>query len=61
MEWYRKAADQGNAYAQYNIGRLYDNGWGVEKDYTKALAWYQKAADEGDEDAKAALTRLQAK
>jgi TPR repeat protein len=46
--WYQKAADQGYAAAQTNIGRLYENGSGVDKDYAKALAWYQKAADQGD-------------
>ncbi len=32
MEWYRKAANQGVAEAQHNVGMLYENGWGVTKD-----------------------------
>ncbi|MCC8020790.1 MAG: sel1 repeat family protein, partial [Akkermansia sp.] len=28
--WYRKAAEQGNAEAQYRLGVCYANGWGVE-------------------------------
>jgi TIR domain/Sel1 repeat len=47
MAWYRKAADQGNADAQYNIGVLYHNGRGVRQDYAQAKAWFQKAADQG--------------
>jgi len=44
----RKAADQGNASAQYNLGLTYDRGQGVAQDYTQALFWYRKAADQGE-------------
>jgi TPR repeat protein len=27
--WYRKAADQGNALAQFGLGLMYDQGHGV--------------------------------
>ena len=47
MRWYRKAADQGNAVAQYNLGGLYENGRGVAQDYAEAMRWYRKAADQG--------------
>ncbi len=46
--WYQKAAEQGNAGAQNNLGLMYYNGKGVEQDYIKALEWYQKAAEQGD-------------
>lgn len=42
--WYRKAAEQGHPLAQYNMGVMYYNGYGVAKDYTQAVSWYQKAA-----------------
>ena len=48
MEWFRKAAVNGNADAQYNIGYMYHNGQGVAKDYAKALEWYGKAAANGN-------------
>jgi hypothetical protein len=48
MRWYRKAADQGDAAAQANIGLLYRNGWGVAQDYAEAMRWYRKAADQGN-------------
>jgi len=44
---YRKAADAGYKAAQYNLGRLYDQGYGVPKDDAQAAAWYRKAADLG--------------
>jgi TPR repeat protein len=48
MIWYRKAADQGYARAQHNIGVLYALGHGVKQDYVQAMTWYRKAADQGD-------------
>ncbi len=45
--WYRKAADQGDADAQYNLGLMYGKGKGVAKDYKQAVYWYRKAADQG--------------
>ncbi len=44
VEWYRKAAEQGYADAQYNLGHMYDKGEGVTQDYAKAMGWYRKAA-----------------
>ena len=40
-------AQQDDAKAQYNLGLLYENGWGVTQNYKKAVAWYQKAANQG--------------
>ena len=37
-------AEQGEALAQFLLGRDYHNGWGVEKNYTEAFKWYFKAA-----------------
>jgi len=48
MSWYRKAADQGNAVAQTDIGDLYLNGRGVAQDFAQAMTWYRKAADQGN-------------
>jgi len=45
--WYTKAAEQGNATAQYNIGRMYSLGGGVLQDDKQAAYWYTKAAEQG--------------
>ena len=58
MRWYRKAADQGNADAQDNVGWLYQHGWGVAQDYAEAMRWYRKAADQGDARAQANIGEL---
>jgi hypothetical protein len=51
VTWYRKAADQGDAKAQYNLGFMYDNGQGVPQNDAEAMKWYRKAADQGDAEA----------
>ncbi len=48
MKWYRLAADQGDAWAQSNLGWMYRKGQGVPQDYAKAVKWYRLAADQGD-------------
>ena len=48
VKWYNKAAVQGHASAQSNLGVMYVNGHGVSKDYTEAVKWYSKAAEQGD-------------
>ena len=47
VKWYRKAADQGHASAQFNLGLMYAKGEGVAKDEAEAVKWYRKAADQG--------------
>ena len=48
VKWYRKAADQGHASAQCNLGLCYEYGIGVTQSYTEAVKWYRKAADQGN-------------
>ncbi len=40
-------ADGGLANAQYNMGFLYESGWGVERNDRLASIWYRRAADQG--------------
>ena len=58
VKWYRKAAEQGIAEAQYNLGVMYANGEGVPRDQAKAVEWLQKAAKQGLAKAQEALRRL---
>ncbi|MBR6436885.1 MAG: sel1 repeat family protein, partial [Thermoguttaceae bacterium] len=55
VKWFRKAAEQGNAQAQYNLGICYTKGCGVTQDKAEGLKWLRKAADQGDEDARNAI------
>jgi len=47
LKWYRLAAHQGHAGAQYDLGVMYDNGQGVAQNYAEALKWLRLAADQG--------------
>ncbi len=49
--WYRKAAEQGNAEAQFQLGHLYEMGLGVDHDYTQYRHWTRQAALQGHEEA----------
>ena len=47
VKWYRLAAEQGYAEAQFNLGVMYKNGEGVIKDYVKAYIFLSVAGVQG--------------
>ena len=51
LKWYKRAADQGDACGQYELGLMYEEGRGVEPSDADALSWFVKAAEQGEEDA----------
>jgi len=51
FEIWKSLAEQRNAEAQINLGRMYANGRGVSQDYKEAVKWYQLAGEQGDTDA----------
>ncbi len=53
--WYRLAAEQGVARAQYDLGLMYFEGKGVPQDYKQAVYWYRLAAEQGYADAQSSL------
>jgi hypothetical protein len=59
-EWFLKAADQGLAEAQYNLGVIYHHGQGVPQDYGTAIEWFRKAADQGLANAQLSLGAMYA-
>ncbi len=46
VKWYRKAAEQDVAPAQYDLGFCYSEGNGVAKNQVEAVNWYRKAAEQ---------------
>jgi hypothetical protein len=48
-------AELGDAEAQFNLGVLYDEGAGVERNLATAADWYRKAATQGFIDAQTNL------
>jgi len=43
-EWFRKSAEQGNRYAQFNLGMAYRKGYGVQKDNAIAIQLFKQSA-----------------
>ncbi len=41
-----KAAENGDQFEQYNLGRHYASGKGIEKDEVKAFEWHKKSAEQ---------------
>ena len=51
-------AEKGDVDAAFNLGALYDNGYGVVADPESAMKWYKRAADKKLGPAEVALSRL---
>ena len=58
-EW-QPLAEAGDADAQFGIGSLYGNGFGVDLDDEQALKWYGLAADQGQSEAQCNLAVMYA-
>jgi len=58
--WWREAAKQGLAHAQYRLGVLYAEGKLVKQDWTQAFKWLQRAAQQGLSAAQYSLGQLYA-
>ncbi|MFB9052309.1 tetratricopeptide repeat protein [Formosa undariae] len=44
FENFMEAAKEGHEYAQFNIGLMYEQGLGVQKNLEEAFSWYSKSA-----------------
>ncbi len=53
-EW-RPLAEQGHAFAQFNLGWMYENGHGVVQNVKAAAKWYRLAAEQGHANAQSNL------
>ena len=51
VKWFRLAAAQGYAGAQYNLGLMHHYGLGVPENLAEAVKLYRLAAKQGDADA----------
>ena len=52
-------AEQGDEYAQYNLGLMYYEGQGVPQDKKEAVKWWRLAAGQRDEYAQYNLAMMQ--
>jgi len=58
VQWFTKAAAQGHADAQYELGRMYEKGHGVAQNNGMAAKWYAKASSQEHAHAQRALGKL---
>jgi uncharacterized protein len=56
-EW-KAAAEAGQAEAEFDLGVLYAQGKGVQRDLTLAERWYRKSAEQGNAEAEFALGQM---
>ena len=59
VQWLKKAADQGDATAQFNLAMLYSAGRGVPRDPVQAYMWADLAASAGEPNSAKLRTGLQ--
>ena len=57
--FFELAAEQGNTYAEYQLGKMYCFGEGVPQDLETGTAWLQSAADHGNPHAAPLLQYVQ--
>ena len=58
IKWLKKAAEAGNAVAQFRLGMRYAKGKGVVQDVNESLKWFRKAAEQGNKEAKKKLGNI---
>ena len=61
LYWLTQSANQGHSESMFEIGRKYESGIGVEKNYNTALSYYKNAFNNGYEKAKVSINRLDKK
>ena len=61
IKFYTKAAEQGSARAQFNLGVMYYKGLGVAQDHVLAHMWMNLASANGREKASEARDTIAAK
>lgn len=44
FKWFQKAAENDHQYAHFILGRMYEDGIGVEESNEEAFKWFHKAA-----------------
>jgi len=57
-KWFQRAAEQGLAEAQTNLGVMFFTGRGGPQDYEEAVRWWLKAAAQGEDQAQGALGNM---
>jgi TPR repeat protein len=59
IKWYQRAAHQGLAEAQLELGHIYNNPWRAFRNQDLAIKYYYEAAKQGSKEALNALARIE--
>ena len=59
LYWYKRAIENGHSESIFNLGTLYENGQGVEKDIAMAIKYYKNAKAKGVTQATEALIEIE--
>lgn len=57
LDLFKMAAEAGDEYGAYNVGRCLYNGWGCEKNYSQAFSWFNQAFKGGHQASKSYLAQ----
>lgn len=60
LDIFRRHADQGDRHGLHNVGHMYANGFGVDKDLREAARWFERAGHKGHVEAMVLLADLYA-
>ena len=58
IEWLKMASNEGHEFAQFTLGKCYEDGIGVEKNITEAVKFYALSAEQGNVEAQMKLGDL---
>ena len=58
IEKYKEGVKNGDADAQYNLGRMFDNGEGVRRNHKEAVRLYRLSAKQGNKIARNNLRNI---
>jgi len=50
IRWFKKAADQGSGFSQYQLAKMLKKGLGITKNYFQSMYYYKQAAEQGDKE-----------
>ncbi len=59
VRWYLERALVDDGRSAFHLGKTYENGWGVKRDFAEAIKWYRRAAQTGNIEATSLADNLQ--
>jgi TPR repeat protein len=61
VRWYLERAVVDDGQSAFHLGKIYEHGWGVRRDFVEAVKWYRRAAQAGNKEADKLADSLQSR